>query len=221
MAAILVSAVLDSVAALVNDPNKVTYTYAKMLPYIKIVYIRLQNRLILLGHPFLAEISANTTVTAGSAEITTLAGPLTVKEVVGEPFTLFERAVGANDDSWTPMEFNKWEENRLAGATLDGWVWREGVIKVNPATVNREVKLRFIKNFALITDQTSNLEHDSFADYLAHATAAYIAMFVMKDMSRAEALAELTKESENVMVGIAVKNMQFHGVTRQRRFFRR
>lgn len=57
MAVTLVSQVLDSVAALLNDVNKVTYTYAKQLPYFRIVYDLSQNRLNLLGHPSLGEIS--------------------------------------------------------------------------------------------------------------------------------------------------------------------
>lgn len=57
MAVTLVSQVLDAVAALLNDVNKVTYTYVKQLPYFRIVYDLAQNRLNLLGHPSLGEIS--------------------------------------------------------------------------------------------------------------------------------------------------------------------
>lgn len=57
MAVTLVSQVLDASAALLNDVNKVTYTYLKQLPYFRIVYDLAQNRLNLLGHPSLGEVS--------------------------------------------------------------------------------------------------------------------------------------------------------------------
>lgn len=215
----LISAILDSSAALLNDVNKVTYTYAKQLPYFKIVYTKAQNRLLLLGHPTLAEVSVVSTVTAGIDEVTLVDGTA-ARDKMSQPVSLFERTVGGTEDDWDEMTRGKWEELRTPNATLDNWAWREGIIRLNPATVDRQVKVRYSRFFASITDETSAIEHQNFADFLIHGTAAYIAAFVMKDMVRAEALTVLANDAMQIALAGAVKTMQYTPAVRPRYFFR-
>lgn len=217
---ITVSNVLDSTAALVNDPSKVTYTYVKMLPYFRIVYETAQNRLILAGHPTLSEVSIPQNIPAGTTEVLALDTQI-ARDTVVYPVSVFERAVGDNDDAWDPMERREWDDNREPSDTLGNWAWREGVIKLNAATVDREILVRYRRVFASILNETSQIEHPNFASFLSHATAGYIAMFVMKDITRANALNDLAEKSMDVAISTAVKNLQFLPKRRRRYFFRR
>lgn len=217
---ITVSSVLDSSAALLNDPNKITYTYLKQLPYFRIVYETAQNRLTLLGHPTLAEVSAVVTITAGTTEVALLDTQVS-RDYVSYPVSVYERAVGQTEDDWVEMRRGKWEDLRTDNSTLDNWAWREGVIKLNPATTNRELKVRFSRVFAAILDETVQIEHPNFAAFLRHATAGYIAMFVMKDLARAQALNVLADNSMGIALLTATKQMQYLPAVRPPYFFRR
>ncbi len=215
----LISAILDSSAALLNDAAKVTYTYAKQLPYFKIVYTKAQNRLLLLGHPALAELSDAGTVTAGQTNIVSIDGTI-AKDILSQPVALYERAVGGTEDDWVEMTRGKWEELRTPAATIGTWAWREGAVYVNAATTNREIKLKYDRFFVAIVDETSTVEHQNFADFLIHGTAAYIAAFVMKDMAKAQALSALAEEAMKIALATAVKTMQYVPAVRPPYFFR-
>lgn len=217
---IAVSSILDSTASLLNDTAKVTYTYVKTLPYFRIVYELAQNRLILAGHPTLAEISAVLSVPAGTTEVLALDGGV-ARDTVVYPVSVFERSVGGTDDDWEEMDRFEWDDNRTASDTLNNWAWREGVIKLNAATTNREIKVRYQRVFATIIDETSVIEHPNFASFLRHATPAYIAEFVMKDLQRAASLNALSEKAMEIAISTAVKNLQYLPARRRHYFFRR
>jgi hypothetical protein len=222
--AITVGNVLDSVAALINDPNKITYTYAKMLPYFYIVYETAQNELTLAGHPALSEVSGVNLIPAGTREVDFIEVdtlPRDMVDVVVSAIRVYERAVGDNEDAWSPMERLEWDDLREFGSELGSWTWREGIMYVTPATVDREVKVLFRRTFREIVNEATQIEHPNFAAYLRHAVAGYIAAFVMKDMTRAAALDRLAEKSMEVAKSTAVKDMQFLPKRRRRYFFRR
>ena len=212
--------VMDHSAALINDPNKITYTYAKMLPYLRMAYLKAQNRLGLLGHQSLAIISSGGLVTAGSDKIENVDG-LPALDALIEPVFVFERTVGGNDNDWFIMEPVKWEDLREPREQLETWAWRQGYVKFTPATTDREVKVFYRGTFNSIIDENTVLSFPIFRDFLENATAGLIAEFVMKDKSRAAVLNSLAGDALDVAVVHSVKIMQKHPVKRRSYFFGR
>lgn len=211
--------IMDSAAALLNDPNKITYTYAKQLPYLKMAATKMQNRLTLLGHQVINEVSGTGTVTAGSAQIDLVDGDPS-GDILVEPIAVFERAPGENDDAWEPMNPALWEPLKEEGTTLEDWVWRKGYVRFTPATEDREVKIFYRRKLSPITDENSTIEFGIFQDYLENMTAGLIAEFVMKDRSRAQALYQLAEDAMDIAVMSATKMMQKFPAKVRSHFFR-
>lgn len=212
--------IMDNAAALINDPNKVTYTYAKQLPYFKMAYQKAQNRLGLLGHQAVSVISTVGTVIAGQNRITNIDG-LPSPEILIEPVYVFERTPGATDNDWYIMDSVLWEDLREPRQNLETWAWRQGYVSFTPATVNREVKLFYRGVLSTIINETSTIDFPIFKDFLENATAGLIAEFVMKDRSRAAVLSALASDAMEIAVMHSTKIMQKHPAKRRSYFFRR
>lgn len=212
--------IMDDAAVLINDPTKITYTYAKQLPYLRLAYQEIQDRLILLGHPTV-NTQTEISVPAGTSQIT-LVGPNAARDVLLEAVMVYQRDVGADDNSWgDPIDRHPWLPVGEPNTDIFGWVWQEGIIILTPATANKEILVRYRTRLAVITNEASEIKFPGFRVFLAQKTAGYISEFVMKDRTRAAALYTLSERSFDVAVGTAVKSMQWMPAKRRSYFFRR
>lgn len=213
--------VMDSAAALVNDINKITYTYVKQIPYLKLAYQEVQDRLVQLGSPSVNTVSDFITVVANTESLDLLGG-IGARDILLEPVLVWQRAVGANNDSWEPLERMEWVGNlEEPGSTLGGWSWREGLIKFIKSTTNREIKIAYRARLVPIVNEGTIILFPAFNTFLSQKTAAYLAEFIMKDKSRASVLYTLSEKAFETAVMTSVKSMQYFPAKRRSYFFRR
>jgi hypothetical protein len=213
--------IMDAAAALVNDVNKVTYTYVKQLPYLRLAYQEIQDRMVLVASPNINTVSAPISVVAGTASIDTI-GATSSRDLLLEPVTVLQRAVGANNDAWEPVERMEWiGDLEEPGATIGGWSWREGLIKLIPATANREIKILYRQRLAVIANETTEVLFPAFNTFLSQKTAHYLADFVMKDKSRAATLYALSEKAFETALMTSTKALQHFAVKRRSYFFKR
>lgn len=162
--------IMDSSAALLSDPAKITFTYALQLPFLSIAWDELQEDLVSNG---ITDVDEATTlpiaVTAGTVHLSGQPDDLLF------PIDVWERAVGGVAADWVKMTEKKPDPAYQAGETLDIWYWEENFIKFGGATSNREIKILYQKSLLEIANENSTIPVTNCKSFLSHRTAALIA----------------------------------------------
>ncbi len=194
--------VMDQVAALLTDPNKVTHSYATMLPYLRIAWDELQEALLAKGIVDLDEKAATKTITAGGVVWNSdLPTDLLL------PTNLHEKGVGEADDKYELMTQREIDPAEEQETTLGVWDWEESEIKFRGATVSRVVLLKYQKSLIVISSENTVIPITSGKLYLAFRTAGIISL-VRGNKARA---AELNKDADfhiSKTLGVKVKETQ-------------
>jgi hypothetical protein len=177
-----VSDVLAEASALLNDPSQLTWTEASLFPYYKKAHKEIVIAYENNGSPILNEVSAITTVSAGSLTITSITD-------IRTPIALFERAPDT-DDLFVPMLELSWEPETEQTTELRYWIWREAALKFLGATTDREVKVNYIKTVDVPVSVNSVVVIPEAELFLAARTAALAAALSGGNFERASALAE-------------------------------
>lgn len=211
--AITAGTVMDGSAVLLNDKDKVAWTYSVLLPYLKLALDELELEYANNGMPTIKEISAAIDVPASSIP-SGIAGPNDMMA----PIEVFERLEGeTSEDSWRRMTQVKFEDNRAASDRLLVWDWREEEIKVPPCTVAREIKIHYYKEISEPANENTNLSIENAKLALTFKTAAFAAEFGGAMPTRAESLHTKGDRYLNRVIGRDIKSMQ--GMPARRRPF--
>lgn len=186
-----VSEILADAAALLNDFSRSLWVDEVLFPY----YKKAHKEIILAyennGSPILNEVSAIVTVLAGSITITSITD-------IRTPITLSERAPNT-DDLFVSMSEATWEPETKQTSELRFWTWRESTIKLVGATVDREVKLNYIKTVDVPISVNSTVVIPEAELFLAARTAALAAALGGGNFERASALAS---DAEDIKFGL-------------------
>jgi hypothetical protein len=171
----IVSDAIKAAAVLMNDPNQVTWTNQVLLGVALQAYEELCNDLVANGFRLFKEItSAPLLVTAGR---TTLDAPPNDLFV---PISLEERNVG--DAAYTSMEEKVWEPAVIPATNLKLWSFRQNVINFIGATVDKEVRMKYITNsIGTITNENSTLNITNGAGLLGAKIASLAATHLAKN----------------------------------------
>lgn len=213
--------IMAGAAALMNDALRKVYTDAKVLPYLNLALDELQEIFELNNVPVTNEESAVINVPAGIFVIgygTNPKLPQNLKEVQ----RLWERA--ENTTPWIPMtrkEFIPRQYEDQSISQLLWWAWRNQEIRLIPATANNDIKLDYVQDLfntpISLDDINVHLVVVNVKQYLTFQTAAFCAMYVAENETRAaglEAKAAIAIERE---LGIPTKGRQ--AITTRRRPF--
>ena len=168
--AITVADPLDAAAALLNDPDKVTFTYAVMLPFFKIAWRELQTFLVSNGIKDVDEYTtAALTITTNTKQWTDTPTDLLF------PIKMWERAVGESDEDWVEMEERIPDPSEAQETELEVWYFKEGDIWFRGADTDREVILRYQKELAAISSESTAIPVRGSISFLSFRTAGIIA----------------------------------------------
>jgi hypothetical protein len=167
---LLASDIMDRSAALLSDPSKVTMTYTLQLPYLKIAWDEIQEDLVANGIVDVRELTSNAiSVSIGTKELSNPPADLLF------PLEIWERAPGQTDDYWTLMDKKTPDPADVQVDELEVWYWEENIIKFRGATTAREIKIRYQKELATISGDSTAIPVTNAKSFLSHRTAANVA----------------------------------------------
>jgi hypothetical protein len=228
--------VMDRVANFLNDPNKTDYTYAVMLPYLNMAIDELSESM---------EESNSSISNQTSIVIVVPKGVWAIRHpqwiVPGEPNypddlieiqEIGERLSGTNDP-FVRMTRVEYQPGFPPQDALVQWAWEDQTIKFNnagtrsgpPSTqppsgalTEREIQLRYIRQgVPYVVDADSVITFVNARSYLSYKTAAYCAMFIGENESRAQMLEGHAEKALERATSISNKGRQ-NIMTRHRPF---
>jgi len=161
---------MDESAALLTDPDKITFTYEAQLPYLRIAWRELEEALVANGIADVEEkFSLPSTITANTTEWVGQPIDLLV------PLYMWERPVGGPLSSYETMEERESDPFEIPVAELENWFFKEGIIKFKGATTDREVILKYQRELITIVGQSTVLPVFGCGSFLSFRNAAILA----------------------------------------------
>jgi len=206
--AVLASAVMDSVRAILNDVAIDLYSNTIQLPYLSLANDDLSDELVDHGSTVQKEVSADIAVAAGAVTVTLPADIIV-------PIALFEKNNGENDDKFREMKQRLFVPNIAQGSELVFWDWREQAINLVGATIDKEVRLRYTRILAALSGANSPLELTHAKSYLAYHTAALLALHVAQNQTVAAILEQQADKKLSKLLKREVKQNQGNPVRRR------
>lgn len=210
---------LDESRFLLNDTGATLYTDTVMLKPFRKAYQELENIMVEHGLQIAAEVAADQTITALATVLTTIPSDMLF------PITLYERTVGADDNSWIEIRERAWEPNIEPTDILRYWAWREQAVRFVGATVDREVRLRYKKTFPAIASEAATIVVNNSKTFLAARSAQLAARFIGGDRQRYEDLAPDVNAALATLINTHIKRNQSMPIRRRpynwRRRYRR
>lgn len=213
--------VMDRAAALMNDPAKTDYTYAALLPYLKIAVDELVESLEESNSSPTNMTSAAITITVGTNKLSpveSLTPPYYPEDLV-EIQGVGERLAGT-EDSFLPLSKREFLQGFPASNSLLFWIWEDQCIKFNPngATSDREIQLNYVRAaISLPTSELSVIGTINARSYLSYKTAALCSLYIGENETRAAALDSDAEEALERLTGMNNKGKQ-QIMTRHRPF---
>lgn len=212
------SVVMNSSAALLNDPAKTDYTFAAQLPYLRIALLELQEQFELNNIPVTNETSAGITVDAGVKVIGFNTTPALPSDLI-EIQQIWERLDGSSEP-FIPMTRFEFLPHYLEGepvSELIYWSWIKQELRFIGATTDREIKLDYISSlFSPNTaDETTIITVINTQTFLTYRNAALCAEFIGENPSRAQALNVDAGMAMDRALGIPTKGKQSIAIRRR------
>jgi hypothetical protein len=215
--------VMDLAAADLNDPNKSIYTYAVMLPYLRMALQELREDFELNGISVVQDTSAVIPVDAGVTEIgfqpnASNANTVLPADLV-EPEQLWESNRGT--DQYIPMRRKSFIPHNLQGVRtsyLGIWVWESNKIKLLGSNNDNDIKIDYTKQlFNNIVSEASPINVINASTFLHNRTAALCASLIGQNPTRSEELNIYAVNGLEKATGISIKGKQSI-VTRRKPF---
>jgi hypothetical protein len=205
--------VMDSVVALLNDPQYTDFTVKVQLPYLNLACEELNQHLEESNVAISNQVSEIIPVPTGRGQIEN--PPIDIIEIQ----EVAERVKGTND-AFISLPRREFTDLLPVTNSLLFWVWKNQRIYFNPNGANgeMEVRIKYIsKPIRFVHDENSAIGNANGLVYLAYKTAALIALFVSENESRAAVLNEEAEKALERIIGISNKGRQ-EIMTRHRPF---
>jgi len=220
--AVTAGQIMDRVANLLNDPNKTDYTYTVMTPYLNMAIEELSELMeesnnspsnMTTSSPILVPVGKN--IITNSEDITNPSYPddLTEIQEVGE------RAAGSADPFF-PLGRREFLQSFPPNQSLLFWIWENQQIKFNPngALSPREIQLRYVRQgVPYVANENATITMMNSRSYLSYKTAAFCALFIGENESRAQVLEDQANKAIDRITAISNKGRQ-QIMTRHRPF---
>jgi hypothetical protein len=173
------------VRSLLNDSQGNLFTDAILLPYANSAYRKVQRAIGNAGGGGFIQDDALLVVTAIAGADTSLqvsitdatAPPNQLPTDLLFPLKLWERPNGSTDDFLEMVDLSQHGglPSRAQDVTLSVWEWRADGIYFLGATVDTQIRLRYLKAYPDLTDATSPVLVRNAQEAIAYATAALAA----------------------------------------------
>lgn len=201
--------VMNISAALLNDANRTTYTYAVQVPYLQLALQKLEELYQLNSIPVTEETSEIISIPAGATELDYNTPPLLPRDMV-EILRVWERTSGT--DPFIPMIPKSFLPHSLEGVTVNQfmyYVWQSNKIKFLASGADNDIKIDYIKQlFTNILDENAPINILGARTYLEFMTAGLVAEFVESNDATAQSMYGQAQLSMDVSIGIGAKGKQ-------------
>lgn len=178
----IASDVMDGSRVFLNDVAASIFTNTALLPIVKMANEELEKVLIIIG----AEVQRQRSV---AIPVTALAAFVTLPTDFLLPISLQERQSGGNDNDWVDMTERDFEPVQTPLNTIDYWAFYNNKINIRPCSVAREVLLKYDRQLAVITGNSSPEDFILAKAYLERRTAELAARYIGMNESFANSLA--------------------------------
>lgn len=177
-----------------NDAAASLYTNTILLPHLKTANEELEQTLIINGISVQRVKSSPIAITAGATNLTILGSPALPTDFLF-PISLRERTSGDSDYSWADMTEKDFEpDNQQPTTTFNYWAFRNNAIYFPPATVNRDILLKYERQLAVITGPNSPEDFTLAKRFLCARVAELAARYIGMNSDLADVL--MTREVE-------------------------
>lgn len=222
MAGLTANEVMDEIAVLLKDPNKVTWTYTTLPVWLKRAMNVLTDELAVNSIKLLDK-SATSTVAAGATTLTMPADSLL-------PEYVEERESGSSVEFSTMTEVDSIPGGAIPlTGPLSYWAFQGTLVDSVPvlnfygSSTAREVRINY-RRFLPYSDIASGLDMATRIPwntkrFLSSKAAEFIARFILKDQKRMDEFKEESAESRDRLIRAWVRSMQSNPV-RTRRYRR-
>lgn len=226
--AVAAGQIMDRVANLLNDPNKTDYTYKVMIPYLNMAIEEFSDAMSEANTPF-----------SNLSSINGVGGPIPIP--MNTPFMVAPEDTTPNwphlPDSLIEIQEIGERRQGETGAfrrlprkefgdiyprtdSLLYWIWERGTVRFNPngTTVPMEVELRYLyQGINYVVNENSIIDYIGSRTYLSYRTAAFCAMFIGENETRAGILEQEADRALERTIAISNKGRQ-QIMTRHRPF---
>lgn len=201
--------VMDYAANCLNDRNRTLYTYTVQLPYLRMAIKGLEKDFILHNVPLQLEVSSVIPVVAGESTLTLPADFFI-------PISLEERRTGSTKlNDFFPLKEKTTESGIDPVINLYEWAFREGEIKFNPATENKDIRLTYYRFLPNVASELTNITEDGASITLAFKTGELLAKYIGGNLERAASLREDYETELDKLLSVYVRAGQHNRVRRR------
>lgn len=213
--------IMDRAANLLNDPNKTDYNYRVMIPYLNLAIEEFTDALAESNSPYANQTSTNFPGTPIVVPVGTwflsppnpdniALGQLTYPPDLLEFQEIGERPLG-DLGPFIRLPRREFEVRLPPTNSLLFWILEGGVIRFNPngATVPMEVQIKAIyQGVAYVATPNDLITVVGSRTYLAYKTAAFCALFIGENESRAQVLEDQASKALERTLNISNKGKQ-------------
>lgn len=211
--------VMNISAALLNDANRTTYTYAVQVPYLQLALQKLQELYQLNGIPVTEETSTVIEVPVDATELSFDTPPKLPHDLV-EIQNVWERNTGGSG-LFIPMRMVNFlpPSDGTQVGSFGVYSWHSNKLKFYASSLANDIRIDYIRElFTNILDEDAVINVINAKTYLEFMTAGLIAEFVEANEATAHSMYGQAGMSMDVTIGIGAKGKQ--KISTRRRPFR-
>jgi len=209
--------IYDGSRALLNDLSGAVFTDIVQRPFLVMAYEEIRQECQNYNIPITNKTSVAITIPQGQKDIGGPTGPALPNDMI-EPMECWEIPAGTNNDYMLMRRLNFLPKTAILTAYLEVWSWQEQIIKFLGANGDIQVKLDYVSiGMPDIVDENSIIKLTNAVNFLKAKTAAFCAMFIGENETRAQVLNELSEQYKDVLLNIKIKSQQ--GIQTRRRPF--
>lgn len=200
--------VFDGARALLNDINGQVYTNDVQLPFFQMAFEEVRQELQDYNIPITNKTSAAILIPYGVKDIGGPTGPPLPNDFI-ELLECWEIPAGTNNDYMQMRRKIFLPKTDILTAYLEVYTWADQYIHFLGANGDIQVKLDYIASgLGPVVNENSVIRLTNVINVLKFRTAAYCAMFIGENETRASVLNEKANEALDTMLGIQIKNTQ-------------
>lgn len=224
--------IMDRVANLLNDPSKTDYTYAVQIPYLNLAieeysdhmaesnvpFANLSNR-NWSDNPIIIPVGVSSIVPFDQSGVEQGTHPMYPIDLI-EIQEIGERQQGSTGGYIRLPRKEFQDSGSPATNSLLYWVWERGIIRFNPNGANQpiEVQIKYIyQGITYAANENTIIVAIGARTFLAYRTAAFCALFIGENESRARVLEQEAERALERSMNISNKGKQ-QIMTRHRPF---
>jgi len=172
-----------------NDIRATFYTNDILLPYLVEVNKELERKLSIYDQPSTRVVTSSPiTVAAGTVSIGTGTFGFPTDFLV--PTEVWERAVGQTNQDWIEIPPKYYEDDTAAPSTNFGqYAFRNNRIYFPVCTQDREVKIKYDRQLAILNSQNSPIDSDIMQLWMSARLAEMAARYIGMNSEHADEIA--------------------------------